>query len=192
MRDLKIAPRPIRFERKDSLASRLEALEEVGVYGRVANRLACKHSLWRIDQAIRHMGAEEKRRGTELGPNWLVRCLDENFIPLLPFRRRLRPDPFTLEQRRNRALTSEGRQFIQMVQRAIKELDFLQWMFLVHEAIESMEDEYYRRIIFHNPSRSNWFLCEKVYGVLSRNLLTTAMFSEYLDRVKKFKTNDET
>src|SRR6266576_1355893 len=127
MRDATLSALPPRFQRKNSLAARIETLEEVGIYGRVAERLADTHPLWRIDQAIEHMDAAEVRIGRKLSPNWLVHCLDRNRIPLSLLARRSRPDRFTQDRRNDRALTAEGRKFIQKVRCAIKELDFWQW-----------------------------------------------------------------
>jgi hypothetical protein len=180
-----------RFQSTNSPAARLEALEEAGVYGRIAERLADEHPLWRIEQAIQYMRAAEARIGRRLSPNWLVHCLDGNRIPLSLLARRSRPARFTQDRRMDRALTAKGRQYIETVRCAIKELDFWQWAFLVHEAIASTEYDFYRRLFFENPNRSNWLLCAKVYEVSRRIDLASPSFAQFVERVMRYTTGEE-
>jgi len=172
-------------DRADTFGGRLELLNEEGVQGDTAYRLAREHLLWRIAQAIEHKRVQEERKETTFSPNWLVMCLDQDWIPFILFSEDPPPNPDTERIKENLALNPDGPQRIRTIERVVRELGFWEWRYLVDRALATTDSGDYRRWFFENPTRSNWLLCEKAYGLWKRNLLAHPEFDNYLKRVQK-------
>src|SRR5438046_2868555 len=121
--------------RTDSHSGRMDALEEMGVPYFEADRLSREHRLWRIEQAIKHKAEREKRKGNLLGPSWLIRCLDEDWLPTILFTENPPMSRWGFDRRAALKLTPTNRAFLKAVDEIVGKLSFWEWQFLGEKAL---------------------------------------------------------
>jgi hypothetical protein len=160
-----------------TLNSPAEMLMKMGLSPEVSRQLAQQYDDERIEQVIEHFNAANKTDSKK--PGWIVSCLRGQWLPHILFPKGAPPDWETAGFRENRLLAGQGR-FVTEVEQVVSALSRIQWEGFAEKAVRTTEDEWYKKLIFRNPTRSNWLLCEKVFALWKRNYQNTPEYHEYV------------
>jgi hypothetical protein len=161
------------------LNSPAEMLIKLGISPEVSRQLAQQYDAERIDQVIEHFHAASETDSKK--PGWIVSCLRGDWLAHILFSKDAPSDWETAGFRENRLLAGQGR-FVNEVEQIINGLSRLQWEGFAEKAVRTTVDEWYKKLIFRNPTRSNWLLCEKVFALWKRNYQNTFEYHEHVAR----------
>jgi hypothetical protein len=153
-----------------------ELLIDEGIDFTLAHELAERYGAERIEQAIQCYFIASKIH--DLRPEWIVNCLHGDWLPHVLFRDKP-PDRDSAERRENLLLCGKSA-FVEAVEQVIGRLSRLEWEWLSGKVVMTEEDQWYKRQMFDNPTRSNWILCEKVYALWKRGYLGSDKYRPYL------------
>jgi hypothetical protein len=160
---------------------KVELLEAERVPYPEALRVADQHPRWRIKLSIKHKYGTQIRQRQGIGPGWLVKCLDEHWLPFNLFPE----DPPTDEYGMARKANGSLREHVRQVERVIAQLSLWQWQFLAQQVVGRDNSAPYYRCFFENPTPSNFYLCERVYGLWTRGALQSPNFTKYVASLRK-------
>jgi hypothetical protein len=156
----------------------LDLLLGMGLTTTQARELVRDHDAERIQQVIEHYRKTQEWRS--LTPGWIVECLRRDWLPHLLFDSKTPPDRESIDQRANRLLAHQE-DFVKSVERCVQGLSRIEWEWLSGEVIKTEEDEWYKKLIFRNPTRSNWRLSERVYSMVKRGALKSEDYQLHLE-----------
>jgi hypothetical protein len=143
-------------------AAVVEVLRSMGIAGKNLQRLSETCILGQVQKVRRLMWLEQTINKNLINPSgWAISFLDGE-IPLPDWSLHALKDA-TNDSNRRESLMITQQEYVKTMEQTISEIDDDKFCKLTCEVLSATQDEERRHHFLHNPSRTNFQLCEKVY-----------------------------